>query len=463
MLLTISPSLIKQNSEINSTKLFFFLLSLFNVILFAPTMELASLFVGEVIIALYIFDLLKTPFRFHIYQLLLIYFYYSLCVTNAFSNFDSTERYSDLGEYYLYSYLVNIVYFIFFFIGYHLVNYKHGFVAKKIRQNKVVILYFIFSIMVLVVSTFSVPDNSVGYSDRYIMSSSDARKGVSTVGFIGNGIYEYLRSMLLFTLSNPFVYAIYNVIMSLFGYISSGIKGGVLTPIIGLAFLYQVYYKRVTIKSLMFIFPISSICMIFFIGTTSFRGDLSLNSLFSLSLADITGFLYYFLISPESSHIVYTADIIKMIDQSVIDFRFGFDYIKFFLYPFKDIFDDFGYSSFVQYIHVSTGSKVSQGLYLGMAGELFWNFGPFYIFPALFLGFILKKFTNWAFSLSISGIIAYVLLGKVVLWIYYRGIANELMITLLLYMVSMLVFIFITMLIIAPSEHKYLRRNVNGH
>jgi len=75
----------------------------------------------------------------------------------------------------------------------------------------------------------------------------------------------------------------------------------------------------------------------------------------------------------------------------------------------------------------------------------------------------LKKFTNWAFSLSMLGIIAYVILGKAILWIYYRGIANELMIFSTLYLIALLFFVFIIKsyrYVTASSEYRQVKTNI---
>jgi len=449
-----SPLKMLRYREAKDAKIFFFLLSICNFVLFIPDIELVSFILGELIVALYILDLLKTSFRFHIYQILLFYFYYSLCITNTFSDFSSTERYAELGSYYDYGYFVNVVYFIFFVIGYHLIKYEHGIYVTKNRQNKLVGGLFIYLAVSTLLVMLSAGNSSIGYSDRFVMSATEGRGTVSVVDYVGNSIFGFVKSMILFLLSNPLVYSVYMFITGFIGYISSGIKAGVLAPVMAFIFLYQVYYKKITIRFLMFLFPIALIGIMLLIGTTSFRSELSINSLFRLGYSDLESFLIYFLVSPESSHIVYTADIIKMIDQSVIDFRYGFDYIKFILYPFKELFDGFGFSSFVEYVHVSTGSVISQGLYLGMAGELYWNFGPLFVFPAFLSGIFLKKFTNWAFSLSMLGIISYVILGKTVLWIYYRGIANELMIFSILYLVALLVFVVIVKL------YRYVNRSL---
>ena len=92
-------------------------------------------------------------------------------------------------------------------------------------------------------------------------------------------------------------------------------------------------------------------------------------------------FLEYFLVSPESNHIIYTSNVISLIDSGQTSFRFGFDYWRIFLYPIKNLFLDFEFASYNQFVHLMSGEKVNAGLYIGLAGELFWNFGYlFYVF-----------------------------------------------------------------------------------
>jgi len=133
--------------------------------------------------------------------------------------------------------------------------------------------------------------------------------------------------------------------------------------------------------------------------------------------------------SPESSHIRYTADILRMIENEMTDFRYGYDYYRFFLYPIKSLFDDFQFASYNQYPVLLSGYNVSMGLYLGLAGELFWNFG--WVFPVFSLayGYSLKWFTNFAFSGGFFGFVLYLILFKSMIWHLYRGEANAAMIT----------------------------------
>jgi hypothetical protein len=456
---------ISSNHPEGKTAIFFLLLlSTINIALFVLSNAIASLLLGQIIIILYVIDLLKTPFRFHIYQLLLFYFYYSLCITNAYSDFSNKDYnyrsmsiYADLGQYYNYGYLVNVVYFILFCVGYHSLKYKHGIYVIKKKQNLLVGLFFLY-VVITIIAQLLYPDNnnSGSYSERFTMSAAQGRENTGVIDYISNAIYGFVSSMILFSFSNPLVYSFYIFITSTVGYVLSGIKADIIGSTLSIIFLYQVYYKKITIKRLLYLFPISLFLVIVLISTTSFRSELTLNNLLNVSYGSMTSFLKFFLISPESSHIIYTADIIKKIDLSVIDFRYGFDYIKFFLYPFKEIFSEFGYSSFVEYVHIISGEKVSQGLYLGMAGELFWNFGPFFVLPAYLLGVILKLYTNWVFSLSLNGVISYIILGRVIVWIYYRGIANELLINSLLYAIALFLFLVVQ----SGSNHFNNKKNI---
>ena len=411
----------------------FILLSLANLFVLSGNNGIINFFVGELIIFLFIWDLTKTEYKFHIYQILLFYFYYSIPIVSSFSTIPT-------NEYSIYGYLVNVLHLLFLVIGYNLYGYKHGRYVVKNKQNPVVLAYFIMTIFFAILSLYGF-EQVRDYADSFRLSAEESRSNLNIYSYIFGGIYGYITNMAIFSLSNPYIYSLSLLLNNLIGYVSSGVKGGVIGPVVVFIFLYQVYFKKISIKQLIVYIPVSILLLAFLISTTMFRNVLSLDSLLNLKFSEMKWFLTYFLVSPESSHISYTTNIIKMIDESVIDFRYGFDFYRHILYPFKDIFHDFGYASFVKYYHLVTGVKGSGGFYLGMAGELYWNFGPFFVFISFLLGILLKWFTNWAFSLSMLGIISYVILAKTVLWIYYRGIALELMMNTVIYTTAIIIFV----------------------
>jgi hypothetical protein len=118
-----------------------------------------------------------------------------------------------------------------------------------------------------------------------------------------------------------------------------------------------------------------------------------------------------------------------MIEENVTEFRYGFDYYRFFIYPIKSVFDDFQLASYNQYPVLLSGQKMSAGLYFGLAGELFWNFGWFFPLFSIAYGYSLKWFTNFAFSGSFFGFVLYLILFKTMVWHMYRGEANAVMIS----------------------------------
>jgi hypothetical protein len=410
---------------------FFMFLSVANSIVFFGENSLISYLVGELIIFLFCYDLLKIKYRFHIYQILLVYFYYSLCITNSFSGFHVES------SYYFNAYLVNFFHFIFFILGYNFYKYKYGLSFSKNKQSKVVLVYVIAGIFVAL-SSMSLNNTGVGYSSRFTISPEEVRIQLNIFDYISSNVFGYIKGIIIFLNSNPMVYAVLNIVNGFIGYISGGVKASILGPMLVCFMIYQVYYKTISVKALVFIFPFAIMGLTFLISTTVFRNQLSLESILSIDLGRMTGFLRYFLRSPESSHIIYTANVMEMLDVGETSFRYGFDYFRFILYPFKSLFDNFEFASFVQYPSILAGKPVNQGLYLGFAGELYWNFGWVFFIFSFILGLILKWFSNRAFSNKKFGVVTYLILFKTVLWIYYRGIGNELTIITVIYSIALI-------------------------
>jgi len=436
------------------------LLSIVNIGLFAPVGNVVSLVMGQLIILIYVLDVSRSRFQFHVYQILLFYFYYSLCVTNAFSEFSVKSGSDEVLEYYNYAYLINATHFLFFVTGYSFVKYKQGGEANFNGQNIVILAYFV---MLVVLSGYSLLfgfSDKGGYSDRFVMSAEEARSRLSIVSYVTGSIRSYIEKFVVYFWSNPVIYVLYQLVSGVNGYISSGIKAGVFGPVVAGVFLLQAYYGAIKVKHLTLLIPIGLLFIMMLIGSTSFRSDLSISSLLNTGLPEMVSYLHYFLVSPESSHIYYTADLIRMMDAGVTDYRYGFDYYRIVLYPIKTFFDAFGYASFVEYPHLASGKLDSQGQYLGLGGELYWNFGVFgFIFSFLF-GVILKKFINFGLSLTLYGLMTYAILSLKVLWIYYRGIGNEMLLTVLLFTVSLLIFHFILRKILIHQLFKF-RKNLS--
>ena len=433
--------LIFRLNESTYVLIFFLFLSLLNCIVFLGENSFVSYVVGELIIVLFGYDLLKTKYRLHIYQILLVYFYFSLCITNSFSGFH------DEHHFYMKAYVVNLLHFIFFALGYCFYKYRSIEKIFKNKQNKILSIYLVFSLMVAVLS-LNVDTVSEGYSDRFLaVTAEQARSRLNVIDYISGNVFGSLKHIFMFTFSNPFIYSIYNVLMGSIGYVASGIKGNVLGPVLVLLMVYQFYYKNISVRALLILFPLALFALAFLIGTTVFRGQLSLMSLMGIELEQMKQFLLYFLRSPESRHIFYTADVMGLIESGDTNLRYGFDYFRFILYPFKGIFENFEYASFVQYPSILEGKPVNQGQYLGFAGELYWNFGYLFFVFSFFLGMALKWFTNLAFSNRAFGVVSYLLLFKTILWIFYRGIGNELTIVLTMFILAIILFLVLKRLI----------------
>jgi hypothetical protein len=418
-----------------NTFAFIFLLgaSLANSIVFLGDNSFVSFFVGELIIIAFVYDLAKTNYKFHIYQVLLCYFYYTLCLTHSFSGFFLKS------DYYTWAYVISLTHFIFFAIGYNSIKYKHGTLTFFPRQNMIVLAYILF---VLVSTLVSIKFEGTGaqYTDKFSPSAEEVRDNISVVTYAYRSIIANITTISLLIFSNPFVFGVYSLLSGFNSYIGSGIKAGVFVPCVSFLLIYQVYYKKITTKQMLILLPIGFFVVTFLIGTTAFRGDLSLKSLLSLEATTIYSSAQEFLTGPESSHIIYTADIIEKIDKGETTYRYGFDFYRFILYPFRTLIDNFGYASYVEYAALRAGKLINGGRYLGLAGELYWNFGIFFFVFSYLMGYALKCFTNYAFSLKPFGVITYLTLMHVVIWRYYRGAVSDIMFHGSLFFVSGIVF-----------------------
>jgi hypothetical protein len=423
------------NFKINTSSLIFFLgTSLANSIVFLGDNSLSSFFVGELIIILFAYDLAKTKYKLHIYQILLCYFYYSLCVTHSFSGFSAQS------DYYTWSYVICLTHFIFLAIGYNSIKYKSGTLTFYPRQNMIVLIYLLAS-TALTLSQIKFEGSGLGYEDQFSATAVEARANINIAQYAFDDIYGKIKTFSLFIFSNPFVFGVSNLVSGLTAYISNGTKAVVFTPCLTLLMIYQIYHKKITTERMLILLPLAFMFLAFLIGTTAFRGKLSLESLISLDATTIYSSAQTFLTGAESSHIIYTADIIERIDKREITYRYGFDFYRFILYPFKELFDDFRYASYVEYAALLNGGQLtSAGNYIGSAGELYWNCGIFFFIFSYLMGYVLKRFTNYAFSLKPFGVITYLVLIHLILWRYYRGAVSDLMFLGLLYFMSTIIF-----------------------
>ena len=411
-------------------------MSLANCVVFLGDNSLVSFFVGELIVLLFIFDLLKTEYRFHIYQILLIYFYYALCVTHSFSGF------FEESDYYNVSYVINLTHFVFFVAGYNIIKYKDGPLTFFPRQNIIVFLYLAIPLLVTLYE-IDLSASGSSYSDMWARSAEEARSSINIVDVVFGSIVGDVKRIFLFIFSSPLFFAIHGLITGVLGFIGAGIKANIIGACAMLLMVYQIYYKRIKIKYLVILLPLAIMGLVLLAGTHSMRTDLSFRGLLALTKSQFYSSLRFFLTNPESSHIIYTADVIERVDKGEIAYRYGFDYYRFFLYPFKESFDNFEFASYVQYSAIRSGELQNAGHYLGLAGELYWNFGMFFFVFSFLMGYALKRFTNYAFSLKPLGVISYLFLSQSILWVYYRGAGNDLVMAGTFYFIGVLVFLVI--------------------
>ena len=441
-----------KNLRLKVVPTFLFIeLSLFNCVVFQGDNPLVSFLIGELIILLFVADLLKTQYKFHIYQCLLFYFYYSLCITHSFSGFSvqgdvlSVSKWGGRitgSEYYNVSYFVNTVHFVFFVAGYNIIKYKHGILTFYPKQNILIFLCFWLPLLLHMTEVSFIETTDQEYRDIYSASAEEARASINIFKSTFLSIVSEVKMFFVFILTNPLFYGLYQSLAALFRFATSGIKANAFYAFTVILMVYQFYYKKIKIKYITILVPIGISIIIILAGATSFRNnDLSLAGLLSVSEYEFFRSMKYFLINPESSHIIYTADLIERIEKGETTYRYGFDYYRFFLYPFKSFFDSFEYASYVQYASIRAGSMQNAGLYLGLAGELYWNFGIFFFIGSFFMGYALKRFTNFAFSLRPIGVISYLFLMQPMLWAYYRGSGNDVVMTGTIFFVGVNVFL----------------------
>ena len=407
----------------------FIFLSIANLLIVDGNYPISSFLVGESIIFLLIRDFSKSTYQFHIYQVMLLYFYFTLVISHNYNPLALDK------EYYLYGYIVVFINFICFVVGYNTVEYKNVKVVIRPKQNYYYMLYLLVSLTFLLFTTISLETEK--YSDRFTLQGISAGPDVMS-GILGT-VRGYLILMLAFFINHPVILGGYLWIESLMLYVHGGVKGDVIRTAAFMVMAYQIYYKKIKVSHLTLLLPVAIIMVLVLIGTTSFRSDLTPSSLLtSLEFEKMQIFLEYFVRSPEANHIIYTSDIVERIDNNSIDFRYGFDYVRLLLYPVKSFFSDFEYASYVEYAHILSGREIYQGFYLGLAGELYWNFGfLFFVFSFLY-GFMLKKFTNWGFSGFIIPSLSYLIMYKTILWQLYRGETNNFIFNVAAYMTSLL-------------------------
>lgn len=396
------------------------------------TNPVITFFVGEVIVGLFLFDLLRTNLLMHVYQILLVYFYFSLVVFHTFN--DKSDPYYDVA------YIISALHFLFFIVGYHLISTKYA--ESPIvtpRQNPLTIIYITYGVVVACYMLWNNLDGE-SYSSQFLSYEEATSRPIYSIYMMM--IFNQVSALVVNLFSHPVFVFLAKFLVELLGYPISGVKGSVLSYFFVVIVVVQIYILRFSLGWVLVIGIIGGVSSFFLIGSTAFRGQLGLASLFDAvsNIERMTGRWEYFIMqSPESSHIRYITGLLTMMDNNLTDFRYGFDYYRFFIYPIKHLFLDFQLSSYNQYPVLESGRNVSAGLYLGLAGELFWNFGWFFPLLSLAYGYSLKWFTNLAFSGSFLGFLLYLMLFKSLIWQFYRGETNAFIMEVSVLVISLII------------------------
>lgn len=418
----------------NKISLFFLfiLLSFSNILVFLGNNPISSFLVGQLIIILIIQDIDKSPYHFHVYQIILIYFYYSLVLSHSFNSLSINH------SNYEFAYLINLLHFVFFISGYIVFNYRFSPVTKIPKQNYILFVIGIFSLTVMF---FNLLETSTIGSYKSQVASFESKLDLPIYRLATQWTIEHFVSILLFFMSYPPLWALYWMVEHTFSFIQTGVKAGIVEGGLLLILTYQFFVKRISNTMLLALLPCSIVFLNILIGTTSFRGNLGLEGFLSLDFHRMINYLSGFFNQTESSHIVFTAKLLDILDRGQTSIRYGFDYWRFFAYPIRNLFNNFEYSSYNQFIHILSGKKVNVGVYIGLAGELYWNFSFFFFLFSFLHGALLKKFTNWAFSGNIFGIVTYLLFNQVIIWHLYRGYGNTLIMKVIFYIVGFIGFL----------------------
>jgi len=426
----------------------YLLLSIGNLIVIYGYNPVSSLVIGQFIITFIVLDFARSPYHFHVYQVIIFYFYYSLVISHSFNSLILIQ------ENYVFAYMINILHFVFFTLGYHVIKYDYTPVRVIPKQNYIYLIYIVISVALSIIMLFT-QSNGLAYSDKF--GSFESTRNLPIYQMTFESIKGYYKTLFIFLMNNPFLISLVNLISSGIGYIGSGIKAGILISGLTVILSFQFFVKRIKLTQLVLFIPISVVLLALLIGSTSFRGQLGLDGFVQLNIQNMSMFLEYFLRSPESNHIIYTSDVISLIDSGQTSFRFGFDYWRIFLYPIKHLISDFEFASYNQYLHLMLGEKVNAGLYIGLAGELFWNYGYLFFVFSFMHGFFLKKYTNWAFSGNLFGIMTYIIMLHPVIWHLYRGSANAFMMSLLFFIPGFILFKF-SFKVIMNIKYVFIRK-----
>jgi hypothetical protein len=388
---------------------------------------------SEILICFYLNDLKQSQFQFNIYQMMLLFSILSIGLGYGTNKVDN-------GSYNL-AFHIHSFHFIILALGYNLIKYKNviNINTTHYRQSKFIVLFFIFT-LVFSMYTMIFPEKTYNYNDQF--RTFEETQNLPIYKIAANDIISNFNTLFLFTQSNPFIYSIYSLIISIIGFFSSGIKAGVVISAVLFLICFQLYIRKFSIQAMTFFLPFSIFCISILIATTTLRlrgVELTFINFMNLKVEDLEEYLKVFPKSPELNQINYTSQVITLIKNDENAYRYGWDYYRFFLYPFKSHYNDFRYASYNEFAHIHDKEIRNAGLYIGLAGELFWNFG--FLFPifSFIHGIGLKYFQNWSMKGKFE-FATYFMVYHTVLWHYYRGQGNALIMVCAFFFVAFFLF-----------------------
>ena len=138
----------------------FLILSIGNLIVIYGYNPVSSLVIGQLIITLIVLDFARSPYHFHVYQVIIFYFYYSLVISHSFNSLILIQ------ENYVLAYMINFLHFAFFTLGYHVIKYDYTPVRVIPKQNYIYLIYVVIGIGLSIIM-LSIQSDELSYSDRF--------------------------------------------------------------------------------------------------------------------------------------------------------------------------------------------------------------------------------------------------------------------------------------------------------
>jgi hypothetical protein len=396
------------------------------------------IFTGIIIITLLIYDINNTEIQLNIYQICLIYFYFSLVVGQGYNKTSLHDHY------YWIAFVINFIHLISFALGYNIISYRR--VERKFIKSKFKLLkYILFPMLMSIILFDYINLSAMSYSTMYATWDSAVRLPIYRIGV--EQISAFIFVHVLIPVLGLWYFVVYNFANGLYEYLETGVKGYLVEILVVSVFLLQIIYRPIKKSLLIPGIYLGIMMMLFAWSFTVFRDNLGyglINWNFESQLSFVE---YFFNKSSETSHIAYTKNVVEELENGEFSIRYGFDYFRTFLHPIKWAFEDgIGYSSYQTFAKYLYDSKTSGGVYVGLAGELYWNFWLFFPAFSFFIGAILKIFSNWTWSGSVWGMIAFICLGKEIIWFLYRGQANAMINVLMFYVITIIILKIVTKL-----------------